>query len=221
MLTTDMARAFVSTASTKASLKAWGRDASDVVGPVATQVAPGAVVLPRTKIDGRSVFPFVCFVAEEVERRRGLGIGAVLDREAILRDVEGLDGDPLWQPPLTMACFASTEPLDKALKDLLGLRAYARTVATTPSPSSLGHLGAAEFDLAGIAVVAVDETSGHVSPIVSGYATSAPEASIPEFWIRLRQEQLFALALRRGSCQIDRLQPTRAASSMAALQAPR
>jgi len=221
MLTTDMARPFVSSPSTKASLKVWGRDASDIVGSVAAQVAPGAVVLPRTRIDGRSVFPFVCFVGQEIERRRGLGMGAVLDREAILRDVEGLDGDPLWQPPLTLAGFASTEPLDKALKDLLGLRAYARTVATTPSPDLLGHLPASEFDLLGIAVVAVDESAGHVSPIVSGYATSAPEASMPEFWVRLRQEQLFALALQSGSCQISRLQPTRAASSMAARQAPR
>lgn len=221
MLTTDMARPFASTPSTNAALKAWGRDVSDIVGCVAAQVAPGAVVLPRTRIDGRSVFPFVCFAADEMERRRELGVGAVLDREAILRDVEGLDGDPMWQPPLTLAGFASTEPLGKALKDLLGLRAYARTVALTPSPDVLGHIGAAEFDLAGVAVVAIDVPSGSMSPIVSGYATSAPQASMPEFWVRLRQEQLFALALQSNSFQANQLQPTRAASSMAARQAPR
>lgn len=203
MLTIDLARPFTTARATEASKKVWGVEPLSIVPLVAAQVAPGAIVLPRTKIDGRPVHPFVCFVADEVRRRRALGVGAVLDREAILRDAEGLDGASVWHPPLTLAGFASTEPLDQARKDLAGLRAYARTALITPRRTVLSSFQAAEFDLAGIAVVAVDAVLRESSVVVPGYGTAAPESSMPEFWIRLRQEQLFALALASGVCRMD------------------
>lgn len=196
MLTTDMARPFLESRPSPASLRIWTTDAAHAVSVMAAQIAPGAVVLPQTRVDRRLVHPMVCFSTSEVLRRKSLGAGPILDREALLRDAEGLDGGPKWQPPLTIAGFATTEPIDKAMKILAGLRAYARTVAITPLGSGLDTFQAAEFDVAGIAVAEVDRESDRVITAVPGFPTSAPQASISPFWMRLRQEQLFALAMR-------------------------
>lgn len=149
---------------------------------------PG-VVLPKVVISSSNVFSVVSWTEGGRQRVRD-GVGPVTDRPTLAKWEE--EGPP---PPLRIVGFIYDGPAVQGIDQLKGLAAYGAGAIVVRSARRLGCLTMAEADIAGISVV---ELAGDSGVSVALHGRSGSIATRRSVGIRLREEQLFAIALHQG-----------------------
>jgi hypothetical protein len=101
-------------------------------------------------------------------------------------------------PPLAVRLtgLVMVEPVKDACRHMAGLRTWAPTVAAVPSWKSVDDVDAAACDFYGYLVYASDGRTA--SRVKMGDLTVRPASRRPDAWGRLRDEQMFQLALVSG-----------------------
>lgn len=181
----------------RALVRFWrGHDLVDVVSRVQQAAGWSGIVLPYTRVDGRPAFPVVTVDVDAVEQRLQRGEGPVLER-ARLRDFAAHQF--VGAPPraVVLAGYVVVDPFSVARCHLAALRTWAPTALAVPAWSPLGAMDVVECDYFGYRVWFSDGRRAWEMDLGS---TSQP-ASVDEgdAWQRLRDEQMFDLALRTGA----------------------
>jgi hypothetical protein len=174
----------------------WRRlDLDAVASTVAAAAGLAGEPLPYTHIDGRPAFPLIvideCVAAARLRSHQG----PILDRVR-LRDYAACgfaDAPPL---AVRLTGLVTVEPMKYACRHLAGLRTWASTVAAVPSWRTVDDLDAAACDFYGYPVYASDGQTA--SPVKIGDQSVRPACRRPDAWGRLRDEQMFQLALVSG-----------------------
>ena len=169
---------------------------TDVTGDVrrcAEVLLPGAVVLPLTRFTGRLVHPVVVLPADLVGQRLEQRREPIWDRRVLEQMVdEPARGDPV--SPLRIAGFISVDKPAPALAALAGLRVLGRAIHLRPAVDT-DAVELRSFELRGITVA---QTTNEPMVVVPGHSTRAPGSRYDSFWNRVREEELWSLALAAG-----------------------
>lgn len=172
-----------------------GVDLRDVAIAVSAAAGLNGQLLPYTRVDGRPAFPFVLVDEDAAAERLRSSQGPILDRTR-LRDYAAsgfVDAPP---QAVALSGFVTVEPWPAARRHLAGLRTWAPTVAAVPSWRPLDAVAAAECDYYGHRVYISDGFSA--APLEMNASSHRPAVRGPDAWGRLRDEQMFQLALESG-----------------------
>ncbi|MBB1195857.1 hypothetical protein [Curtobacterium flaccumfaciens] len=168
-------------------------DVGTAVLDCADRLLPGAVTLPLTVFTGRLVYPVVVFPGDLVRRRLNGHREAIRDLDTLEKLIDAPAGDDPVSP-LRIAGFISVDTPRAALPALSGLRTLGRAIHLRPfvDPDAV-ELRA--YELRGITVAAA---CAGVTVAVPGHSTAAPGSRYDPFWRRVREEELWSLALAAG-----------------------
>lgn len=172
----------------------WGDlDVSTAAARCAETLLPGALMLPFTEFTGRMVFPVVVLPEALVRQRLERHPEPICDSDTVGRFVDTPQAeDPV--SPLRLAGTISVDTAARALPALAGLRVLGRAIHLRPAVAAdADDLRA--FELQGITVA--DATADPLV-VVPGHSTKAPGSRYDPFWQRVREEELWSLALRSG-----------------------
>ena len=171
-----------------------GADLQAVASLVASEAGLDGRLLPYTRVDGRPAFPVAVINDGLAAQRLQRDQWPILDR-GVLR--EHASTGFIEAPPeaVALAGFVVVEPFRVARQHLAGLRTWAPTVAAVPAWSPLNALAAAECDYYGYRVVVTDGVDASLLEI-EVRPRRQPARHDP--WRRLRDEQMFQLALECG-----------------------
>ncbi|HET9873902.1 MAG TPA: hypothetical protein VFP89_15060 [Propionibacteriaceae bacterium] len=172
-----------------------GLDLDQAAGLVADAAGLAGRLLPYTRIDGRPVFPLVTVDREVVVRRIGRRQGPILDR-TLLRDFATTGFADAPPEAVVLSGFVVVEPFVVARRHLVGLRTWAPTVLAVPSRRPLRSFETAECDYHDHQVYLTD--GREASALQSGAVRHEPAQRRADAWRRLRDEQMFQLALESG-----------------------
>ena len=178
------------------SLTRWwrGADLPAVVSLVASKAGLRGQLLPYTRVDGRPAFPLAVIDDDLAAQRLQRDQWPILDR-GVLKDHASTGFVEAPPEAVALAGFVVVEPFRVARQHLAGLRTWAPTVAAVPTWRPLDALAAAECDYYGYRVVITDGVDA--SPLaVEVRPRRQPSRHDP--WRRLRDEQMFQLALECG-----------------------
>lgn len=166
---------------------------------VATAVSEAAglegQVLPYTRVDGRPAFPLVLIDEDAAAERLRKSQGPMLDRTQ-LRDYAAAGFVDAPAQAVVLSGFVTVEPFPAARRHLAGLRTWASTVAAVPTWRPLDELAGAECDYYGYRVYLSDGL--RAEPLEIAASSHLPVVRGRDAWGRLRNEQMFHLALESG-----------------------
>lgn len=172
-----------------------GLDLFTVASGVADAAGLTGLLLPYTRVADRPAFPLVTVNGEVATQRLSSRQGPILDR-SVLQD--HADAGFAEAPPeaVALAGFVVVEPFATARKHLVGLSAWAPTVLAVPSWRPLDPISLAQCDVHGHRVLVSDGVRASLMPTGG---EGRPRRSIRgDVWARLRDEQMFQLALESG-----------------------
>jgi hypothetical protein len=157
------------------------------------QLVPAGAVLPRTRTFGPVGYPVVAFDHRAMASRRASEAGPVLRLQDVARLMSQPSGDQV-PSALRLLAFIGVSRPSQAPRALSGIRALCRVVLVVPTADSIGEPLLSEFDLMGVTVATVEDP-GEVRVLVAGDPGRRPGSDLHPAWVRLREEQMFALAL--------------------------
>lgn len=153
------------------------------------------VVLPYVRVDGRPVVPVVEVDPDAVEQRLRREEGPILER-ARLRDLAEQRFATAPPPAVVLTGYVMVEPFAVARHHLAALRTWAPTVLAVPAWAPLSVLAAAECDYFGYRVCVSDGRRAWETEM--GATMCSVGTGDVDAWQRLRDEQMFDLALAVG-----------------------
>lgn len=172
-----------------------GLDLQVVAASVSAAAGLEGQLLPYTRVDGRPAFPLVLVDEDAAAERLRSSQGPILDRTR-LRDYAATGFTDAPPQAVVLSGFVTVEPFPTARRHLAGLRTWAPTVAAVPTWRPLDAVAAAECDYYGHRVYLSDASSATLLEIGTG--SHQPARRKPDAWGRLRDEQMFQLALESG-----------------------
>lgn len=178
------------------SLNRWwrGADLPAVASLVVCEAGLRGQLLPYTRVDGRPAFPVALIDEGLTAQRLRRDQWPILDRR-VLKDHARTGFVEAPPEAVVLTGFVVVEPFRVARQHLAGLRTWAPTVAAVPTWRPLDALAATECDYYGYRVILTDGVDA--SPLeVEARRSRQPSRHDP--WRRLRDEQMFQLALECG-----------------------
>lgn len=172
-----------------------GLDLQAVAISVSAAAGLEGQVLPYTRVDGRPAFPLVLIDEDAAAERLRRSQGPILDRTR-LRDYAAAGFVDAPAQAVVLAGFVTVEPFQASRRHLAGLRTWAPTVAAVPWWRPLDAVAAAECDYYGYRIYLSD--GSRTEPLQTALSPHRPAARGRDAWGRLRDEQMFHLALESG-----------------------
>ncbi len=180
------------------SLAHWGDvDVLEAADRVRVEVVGRGAVLPLVWMGDGLVVPVVTWDEDVLADRLRLNQWPVLYR-AVLADRIAKGRDTDIPSPLRMEGFITVQPLRRATSVMARLSGSARVIAAVPTPPQPDPWDSMECDYYGFTVATVDPDL-RVRVAVDGSSVGKSEHLPMSHNRRLRQEQLFDVALRAGA----------------------
>ena len=171
---------------------------------VAARLIPGGDVLPYTRRLGTAGYPVVAWDAEALGRRRRSAYAAPVLRLAdAARLAHRTHGVQIVPPALRILGFIGASPVDRAARDLAGMRTLTRTILMLSPGVTCSEPTLSEFDAMGITVMSTSSAGSVEVVVVAGDPGRRPGTDLHPGWLRLREEQLYDLVLRSGHRRSD------------------
>lgn len=180
------------------ALAHWGGLSPEAIAAVARAALPAAgTCLPATWLAGAVVVPVVQWRHSALADRLASGMGAILDRVTLRdRSVSGDDPEPV---PLRILASVVISRIAVSWDALARLSQYGQVIMCAPDEPGPTEMTVMECGYFGYTLVTVSRDARRRKVLVPGHPGARPGTEPVAHQLRMRQEQLFDLALQMSA----------------------